>query len=243
MSARTYEAVFFDVGGTLMWIEPSADEIWARALAAHGHRVTAEDVTNRTAVSGPEVNRADLHRAMMDTTAAIGGEFPATMEEQRPFFRRFDSAVREHLGIPVQEELLNTVERMFAEEIVTHKFDNVDSTLRSLKREGYRLGVISNASHELPERLEQLGVVHHFDAITYSWEVGAEKPDSQIFRVALDRLDVDPQQAVHVGDSYDADVLGARDVGITPMLIDRDGSTQSIDCIVLRSLTEVAEYL
>lgn len=226
-----------------MWSEPGADEIWAQVLQKHGYRVTAEEVVRRTGSPGPEINRGDLHRAVAGTMEAFSGSFPATKEEQQGYFRRFDSAVLEQLGIPPEEGLLDALQRAFDVGIATHVYDDVELTLRSLKDEGFRLGVISNASHELPERLHQLQLARHFDTITYSWEVGVEKPSPRIFRTALKRLGVEASRAVHVGDSYEADVLGARGVGITPMLIDRDGTGTAADCIVLRSLLQVSEYL
>ncbi len=99
--------------------------------------------------------------------------------------------------------------------------------------------MISNASHELPGRLAELGINRYFDTITYSWEVGAEKPNPRIFLTALERSDIQGSQAVHVGDSYDADVLGARGVGIKPILLEREGVGLERDCLVVQSLHQV----
>jgi FMN phosphatase YigB (HAD superfamily) len=46
-----------------------------------------------------------------------------------------------------------------------------------------------------------------------------------------------------VGDQYDLDVLGARSAGITPILIDRDGAGATYDCIVIKELSQVIDYL
>jgi HAD superfamily hydrolase (TIGR01549 family) len=243
MAERRFDAVFFDHGGTLGWVEPSADEIWVRVLAEHGYRITSEDVVRRTRVPGPEINRSDLHRAVEDLGGLVRDSFPATAAEQRAFYRRADGAVLERLGIPVRPEILDTAERRFARDLRVHKFDDVDGTLGRLADDGYRLGVISNADHKLPHRIAQLDLSGYFDGIAYSWEVGAEKPDPRIFRTALQRLRVDANRAVHVGDSYEADVVGARGAGMTPMLVDREGASRAADCIVLGNLFEVTEHL
>src|SRR5690242_12870115 len=57
-----------------------------------------------------------------------------------------------------------------------------------------------------------------------SSDLGFQKPNSGIFKVALERMQVEPAKAWHVGDSYRADVVGARRVGINGVLIDRSGS-------------------
>ncbi len=77
-----------------------------------------------------------------------------------------------------------------------------------------------------------------------SEEAGADKPKPEIFLKALEKAGVDASEAVHVGDQYDLDVVGARGVGISPILIDRyDLYPEVDDCPRIRSLTELAQYL
>jgi putative hydrolase of the HAD superfamily len=61
----------------------------------------------------------------------------------------------------------------------------------------------------------------HFDFVAVSSRVGYEKPHAGIFRHALKEAKVAPEEAIHVGDHIDADVAGARSVGIDAVLIDR----------------------
>jgi putative hydrolase of the HAD superfamily len=105
------------------------------------------------------------------------------------------------------------------------------------------LGIISNATHGLPRGLEKHGLTPYFESITYSYAVRAEKPDPVIFHAALDAMQVVPAAAVHVGDNLEADVRGAARVGMTPMLIDREGKYGQEDFIVLRSLSEIEGHL
>ncbi|MFQ5552448.1 MAG: HAD family hydrolase [Thermoplasmata archaeon] len=241
MPSRRYEVLFFDVGGTLAWAEPKADVIWVRALEEHGHTVTAEEIVAKSGVGGPEFNRPDIIRAFNETDDEFRGSFP-TPEGQEAFFRRYDEALLRRLGLSPDEAILQTVRRLF-QGVVSHLFDDVRSTLTGLEAEGYRLGVISNATHNLPEGLEKLDLTRHFESITYSYAVGAEKPDPRIFRSALSAMEVSPSAAVHIGDHVKADVQGALRVGITPMLIDRKGKHPEGDFIVLRSLNEISERL
>ncbi|MEK0338355.1 MAG: HAD-IA family hydrolase, partial [Nitrosopumilus sp.] len=75
-------------------------------------------------------------------------------------------------------------------------------------------------------------------------EVGTDKPEPPIFLAALQRAGVNASEAVHVGDQYKLDVIGARGVGITPVLIDRyDLYPEVSDCPRIHRLTELAEYL
>jgi HAD superfamily hydrolase (TIGR01493 family) len=82
-----------------------------------------------------------------------------------------------------------------------------------LERIGLRLAVVANWDIALPEHLEDLGLARYFAAIVTSGEAGVPKPDPRIFHLALDRLGVAPERALHVGDS-EADELGARAAGM-----------------------------
>ena len=93
--------------------------------------------------------------------------------------------------------------------------------LAALRQRGLVVGAVSNWVWQLPELLHSLDLVSHFDFIAASSRIGFEKPHPEIFRWALEQADAEPSEAIHVGDHLDADVAGARGVGIQPVLIDR----------------------
>jgi HAD superfamily hydrolase (TIGR01509 family) len=84
----------------------------------------------------------------------------------------------------------------------------------ALERLGLRLAVVSNWDVALREYLEELGLAEHFAAVVTSAEAGAPKPDPRIFELALERVGVRPERALHVGDS-EADEEGARAAGMS----------------------------
>src|SRR5207247_8272543 len=114
--------------------------------------------------------------------------------------------------------------------------------LGTLRDAGYRLGVISNASHSLPAILERLRLAEYFDTITYSFDVGAEKPDVRIFRRAVAQANAAAERCVHIGDSFEADYLGARRVGLHAVLVCREGEPPA-PCPQVRSLDELTNLL
>jgi putative hydrolase of the HAD superfamily len=87
----------------------------------------------------------------------------------------------------------------------------------------YKLALISNFDHPpYAERLlANLGLTDYFAAVIISGAVGVKKPHPGIFRIALERTELDANQVVHVGDT-DEDVIGASAAGIQPILIARD---------------------
>lgn len=244
MAAREIQAVFFDVGGTLVRVAPSADVILTRTLEEFGHFVPPAEVIRRTGMDGPEVNRTDLHRAVMPPSEASGTRpSPGSRTTEAEALRLGDAVVLERLGIPATREILDALDRRFRTDPVVRLQEDALPALEGLREAGFRLGVISNASRRLPQGLRELGLDGFFESLTYSHETGVEKPHPEIFRKALRRMGVAGPQAAHVGDSYAADVVGARGVGIAPILVDRDGTGPDRDCAVVRRLTEVPAVL
>jgi putative hydrolase of the HAD superfamily len=94
---------------------------------------------------------------------------------------------------------------------------NTHALLDSLRDRGLRLGLVSNAFDPpalLHRDLGQMGIAGRLDAAVFSSEVGFRKPHPAIFRAALDRLGVEPERALHVGDLLVQDVGGAKDLGM-----------------------------
>ena len=97
-------------------------------------------------------------------------------------------------------------------------------TLRALKAGGYRLAIISNTGRTwgrfLRQIQEKVGLADLFDRRTFSDEERVRKPAREIFERTLERLGLPPEEAVHVGDDVDADVRGAKAVGMRTVWYD-----------------------
>ena len=120
---------------------------------------------------------------------------------------------------------------------------DVPETLQALKEGGFRLGVLSNRSTPCNEHLETLGLHKYFKFALVAGEVDSWKPDPKIFQHALDRLETRPQQTLYVGDNYYADILGAQQAGLHPVLIDPEGIFPEANCPVIRTMSELKEVL
>jgi HAD superfamily hydrolase (TIGR01662 family) len=115
--------------------------------------------------------------------------------------------------------------------------------LSTLQQQRYRLGVVSNWSWNLQERARQVGLDHFFEIIWASAYAGCNKPHPGIFAQALAQMGVPAERSLYVGDSYEHDVAGARNAGLEPVLLDRDGTTAEPDCTVIRDLWGVLDLL
>jgi putative hydrolase of the HAD superfamily len=97
------------------------------------------------------------------------------------------------------------------------------SSLESVRAAGVRVAVVSNSEGMLAALFDELGLLPVIDLVVDSGVVGVEKPDPRIFRIALDRFGVAPERALHLGDNYATDVIGARAAGLRVALIDPFG--------------------
>lgn len=113
-------------------------------------------------------------------------------------------------------------------------FPDAAPCLERLKSAGFRLAVVSNWDRTLHQALRYSQLDGYFEFALASLEEGTEKPNPRIFEVALARLGLSPEEAVHVGDHLVDDIEGARNAGIRPIHLDRSGPTEG-------SMTTLAE--
>jgi len=88
-----------------------------------------------------------------------------------------------------------------------------------------------------------LGIADSFDTVTISSLAQAAKPSPKIFRIALEKHAIDPEEALHVGDSLREDVEGATKAGLQAVLLDRNGPKRQEEVPVISSLEELFPLL
>ncbi len=204
--------MFLDVGDTLMRADPSWPAVYLSALSQHGITPAAEELG------------AALKEAAGDLGEA-SAPFETSADASYSRIVAFDQRVLASLGHPeLPDEVFRSIHAAFRERAAWHVYPDVEPSLRQLRDEGIRLAIISNWLWEAPELFHEVGLAAHFEQLIVSARLGYDKPHPEIFRRALELMDVSPEQAIHVGDSYPADVLGARAAGITPVLIVRSVS-------------------
>jgi len=94
-------------------------------------------------------------------------------------------------------------------------FPNMTETLTLLRDRGLKLAIVTNAGAAFQTAVIQaLRIGHLFDAIVISEAEGVRKPDHRIFELTLERLGVEPAQAVFVGDHPETDIRGAQEAGM-----------------------------
>jgi putative hydrolase of the HAD superfamily len=125
-------------------------------------------------------------------------------------------------------ELPMTICRRFMEPIFAlgRVYDDVLPTMKELRSNGYRIGIVSNTSWGSPaglwrEEVSRLGLGGFADKMVFCRDVGWRKPDARIFTFALQELGVTAKESVFVGDEPRWDVVGPKAVGMDSIVIDR----------------------
>ena len=131
------------------------------------------------------------------------------------------------LGVPLQRrqiELAAEVRLDYIRHVMTPRSCATAMLLR-LREKGYKTGLISNCTHEIPVIWPETPLASLIDAAIFSCLVGLRKPDPRIYQLAVRRLGVRPQQCVYVGDGGNQELSGALRVGMHPILIRLDADS------------------
>ena len=108
----------------------------------------------------------------------------------------------------------------------------------------YKLHIITNGFEEVQhKKLKNSGIDHYFSTVTTSEEVGVKKPNPKVFLTALNKANSLPTQSVMIGDSLEADILGANNIGMQTIFYNYRNESISKKIKSIDSLLEIKNYL
>lgn len=228
------EIVFFDAGETLIHPHPSFPELFAVVCARHGVGVEPAQVAEVQERLAPH---------LIDLAHDTGVTAPSLdPDDSRTFWTFLYRRFLEELGIE-QRELADELYTTFSDSTSYKVFDDVLPTLERLQHDAYRIGLISNFEGWLQKILVEQELGETFEVSVISGLEGVEKPDPRIYRLAIERAGVEPALAAHVGDSVAMDVVPAREVGMSPVLLDRVDRYGEVDCPSVTSLEDLPDLI
>lgn len=229
-------AILFDLDGTLRHSVPEGFQTFTAILRDLG------------LLLDPETLRAgelwthyywSIAPEMVQDLEELGADTPA-------FWARYARRQIEVLGHGERaEHLADEVNRLMRERYkpIDCVPEDVRPTLAGLRARGLRLALVSNRGEPLAPVAEALGLADLFELAVSAGEVGAWKPAPEIFLAALARIGVAPEEAAYVGDNFHADVEGARNAGLTPVLIDPRCLYAAPGCAVIAAIGELPDAL
>ncbi len=206
-----FRAVFFDVGETLVHVDPSFVELFVSVLAGAGHERAEEEVREASAHVYARFSEASRDGSMWTTSPERSREFWTSV---------YDRMLRE-LEVSDDDGLATTLHREFTRMENYVLFDDVHPTIDALRAQGLLLGIVSNFEAWLEEWFGIHELVETFPIRVISGIEGIEKPDRRIFRLALERAGVGATESAYVGDNPEFDVDPPAALGIFPVLVDR----------------------
>ena len=229
------KAVFFDFYNTLASHYPRREQVWVDACRELGIEVQAKTLFN-------SLPAADMYWRDEAARSPIDDRSP---EEKIDFYAEYATRILRGAGVePNRDTALQILAKLREHDWKFKAYDDTLPALKELKNRGLILGLISNVVQDMESTYEDLGLQSYLAFKVTSSELGCDKPDPEIFLAALKKAQVKPEEAIHVGDQYDLDIVGARGVGMKAVLIDRnDFFTDITDCPRIRSLTEIVEHI
>ena len=213
------KAVTFDVGGTLIEPWPSVGHVYAKVAAEHGFKNVSPDMLNARFRAAWKARPGFAHSRA--AWAELVDEVFAGLVPDRPS-RTFFPGLYDR----------------FAEPDAWRIFADVIPALETLASRGIRLAVISNWDERLPGLLRTLKLDHYFETLAVSYEVGFAKPSHVIFEHAALKLGLSINTILHIGDSPEMDVCGAKAAGAAAFELRRGAA--SLDGNALSSLADLA---
>lgn len=208
-----YRLVCLDAGFTVLSPIRSLSQALRGVLAQHGHEVTDEEVHRAWEVANQWFSE-DYHRPMNDTWAD-DALIDAT-------WRQYHAVMLAELGLEdLHHRLIDTILAAQYAPDSWELYPDVRPALSELRAAGLRLGIVSDWGSNLLPIMKGLGLAAELDFVLASGAVRLSKRDPAFFRLAAERAGVAPDEALMVGDTYQADVEGARAAGMEGVLLRR----------------------
>lgn len=233
-----YATVLFDLDGTLRHSVPEGYDTFVTAMAANGTPLTVaqqaegERWAHYYWAVAPELP-ADLSELGADTPAF----WIRYTQRQITAFGWDGQAAPTHLADRISDYMRTHYQP------VNHIPADIRPTLEALRARGLKLGLVSNRSEVLAPVAQALGLADLFDLTLSAGEAQAWKPAPEIFHLACQRLAVEPEQAIYVGDNYYADIEGARGAGLGQVLIDPRGLYPEPGCARIAAIGDLLNIL
>ena len=210
-----YSTIFFDLGSTLLYPR----DPWAAIYTESNHALMAVLRANNLPVDTTPLSvelECFLDAYYIDRADGIYEKTTFTLLKEI-----LAKCGHPHVPEPVLRAALEALYAITQQN--WHLEDDAIATLQALRSTGIRLGLISNTSDDrhVHQLMERRGLQPFFECVVTSAGCGIRKPDGRIFQLALDAMHTQPAVSMMIGDTLEADILGANLIGIYSVWITR----------------------
>ena len=223
------EALLLDLGNTLIGMDPA---LVAEACCAEGLPCTAEAFARAEPSARPSLSA---------WIASPSSDEPTSLVYVREILRRLEPDGERCTALAPR--LLARMKSVPTQRLWSAVLPGARDALERAQRLGLRVIVVSNSDGTAEAGMVDVGLRPLVDAVVDSDLFGAEKPDRRIFEHALSLAGVAPGAAIHAGDLYAVDVVGAASAGIHPVLLDPYGDWPTVDCAVAPDVGAIVDRI
>ncbi|WP_339753845.1 YjjG family noncanonical pyrimidine nucleotidase [uncultured Winogradskyella sp.] len=149
------------------------------------------------------------------------------------------------IKITVEDDIINHLSEAYIDHLTTfnHLFDGTFEILDYLQ-ENYELHIITNGFEEAQERkMTTSNIRNYFKTITNSEMVGVKKPNPKIFNFALDIANANADESIMIGDSIEADIVGANNIGMDTIHFDYKDTHKTLNFKRITNLKAIENHL
>jgi HAD superfamily hydrolase (TIGR01549 family) len=244
-NTRPFDALLFDLGNTLIYFDGDWTDVLLRA---------SKKLWQSLHEAGYELEKSSFYREFFDRLNEyyIERETDCTELTTANLLRKL-LVEKGYPNVP-ENTIRSALSAMYSvSQEHWHVEKDTKPVLAELKHQGYKLGIISNAGDDtdIQQLVDKAEIRSSFDLIISSAAMGIRKPDPRIFKWALVKLKVNHHRAAVIGDTLDADILGAKNADLFSIFLTRRADTPAnraqLDRIkpdaVIDTLSELPELL
>jgi len=225
----TINHIFFDLDHTLWDFETNSDKTFSYIFERNGIPMELERFT-------------DTYRPINKKYWKLFREEKVTKADLR--YKRLKEAF-DALNFDASDELIHTLSEEYIAYLSGHNalFENALDVLAYLEQK-YKLHIITNGFEEVQfKKLKNSKLLPFFDQVVTSENVGVKKPDPRIFHYALEVAGASSHESMMIGDNFEADILGAKNVGMRTIFCEFNGEIATEEVTSIRNLIELKDIL
>lgn len=228
---KKISCVFFDLYNTLFKFYPDREETQYQA----------------SKLIDLDINKNELKDALLKADSWFASQTAKRSihlmedKEKFSFYSKYEKVLFKYLGqklTQIQAEKIWTY--VYKQKSSLKLYDDVIPCLKFLKSKNYKAGIITNIDSKGESLIKQLNLSNYISSVITSHDAGASKPSIKIFQFALNKFNAEPSECLFVGDQIETDVIGAKNSGLVPILLDRENQYSDYrESIVIKNLNEL----
>ena len=232
MKKRNYKAIFFDLGGTLIY----PDHLRIKKVFSQQSKLEADD----------EKWFSAIHHATKMLDQEYHKTPKAELEWWSAYFKHYLSFLfpdHKFADIFLSKFVKALKKEHLKKNLWAEMADNCLETLERLKQADKRMAIISNSDGQVMNQLREHSLDKYFEVVLDSHIVGVSKPQAAIFLIALQKTALSPKEVLYVGDFFNVDIIGAANARIDGLLIDPENLREKVTRNRIASLKELPDWL